>query len=576
MRVHVAAAAVFVLCGCSSGGEPGADDLPTTPPIPAVAPDPSTSGPHVAAEQAYDFGRMTVSDEHTGASYETDIRGYVRYPQDALGPFPVLLLLHGRHQTCETGIGQLPIPVGDDNCPDLAPVIAPADSYRGYDYLAMNLASHGYAVISIDANDINDNDGSASSGDAGALARAELILRHLDEFRAINVSGGQDLAVLRGRLDLERIGLMGHSRGGEGVAKAMAVNAERAEPHALRAVFALAPTDYNGQVAGDAVYATLLPYCDGDVENLMGAYVFDASRDAGAQPRFQILAMGANHNYFNTVWTSDDWTIHGSPTEVHCGERSATPQRDTPEGQRALGLFFMASFFRYFVGGETEYAAYWTGRAQVPASACPGGVAPCDARYPLSVQPGAGRRLLVDATPAEASTYNALDLPVRLEGFSAFGNCTPTGADGGGCDVADPTFSTAAQRYLSWDAAARYTSALGELDVRGYDTLSLRVGVSHGDADNAAGQDFEVALTDVSGRRAAVRAAEFGAALFDPPGEAFADGGAEKTTLNGLRVPLSAFAGVDMARLESIELVFGRTPAGTVQFTDLMFQHLLP
>ncbi len=580
MRLLVAATTLLMLCGCDSAA-------PVTPPaevplpaVPAVAPDPAIPGPYTAAEQEYDFGRITVRDEQTGATYESDVHGYVRYPQDASGPFPVVLLQHGRHQTCETGIGQLPILVGDDNCPDLAPVLAPADSYRGYDYLAQNLASHGYAVISIDTNDVNDNDGSASSGDAGALARADLILEHLDQFRNINTSGGQGFDALRGKLDFTHVGLMGHSRGGEGVDKTVALNATRPQPHNIVAVFALAPTDYNSQVVTNTAYATLLPYCDGDVENLMGAFVFDASRYAAADdahPKFQILAMGANHNYFNTVWTSDDWTIRGTATEPHCGEQAASNQRDTPEGQRALGQFFMASFFRYFVGAEADYAAYWTGRAQVPASACPEGETSCEARYHLSIHPAADRRLLLDATPDDhALTANALGLPVRLEGFSDFGVCTATGADGGGCAVADPTFSTAAQLYLSWDAPARYYSELGGLNASSYDTLSLRIGVSHGDADNAGGQDLVIALTDAAGKRAEVIASDYSLALFDPPGDAFADGGAERTTLNALRIPLTAFSGLDRGHLQALELQFGRTSAGTVQITDLMLQRALP
>jgi hypothetical protein len=577
----LAAAALLAACGESSTfTEATAPDTDAPVPEWVVAADAAPSGPFAVADEDYDFGRLTVRDEQTGNSYETDIHGYIRYPLDAEGPFPVLLFQHGRHQTCETGIGQFPVLVGDDNCPDLAPAVSPANSYRGYDYLSANLASHGYAVISIDANDINDNDGSPNSGDAGALARAELILRHLDAFRTINAQGGNGLDGLRGQLDFSRVGLMGHSRGGEGVSKTVGLNAQREAPHAIKAVFALAPTDYNAQQVSAVPFAALLPYCDGDVENLMGAFAYDNARYAQADdaaPKFQILAMGANHNYFNTVWTSDDWTIHGSAAETHCGESAAGNARDTPEGQRALGQFFMASFFRAFVGEEAAFQSYWTGRATVPASACPGGVAPCEQRYHLSIHPAASRRLLIDATPADTVLLrNALDLPVRVDGFSEAGSCIASGADGGGCPTADPTFSTAAQLVLRWDAAAIYSTELGALDARGFDTLSLRVGVAHGDADNGSGQDFSLALVDAAGAEAVVAASEHSLALFDPPGEAFDNRGAEKTTLNAVRVPLAAFRSIDRSRLQRLELRFDRTPAGTLQLTDLMLQDNLP
>lgn len=563
---------LLAACGGNSSPEQGASA------VPAVAADPQPLGRFETANQDYDFGRISVSDEQTGASYETDVHGYVVYPTGAPGPFPVILFQHGRHQTCETGIGQLPVPIGDDNCPDLAPIITPANSYLGYDYLATNLASHGYAVISIDTNDINDSDGSASAGDAGAFARATLILEHLDAFRDINLSGADGFDHLIGMLDMSRVGLMGHSRGGEGVNKTIALNASREQPHHIEAVFSLAPTDYNTQHVEGVAFATLLPYCDGDVENLMGSFAFDNARyaDSGDEtPKFQILAMGANHNYFNTIWTSDDWTIHGTRSDSHCGTNSETNGRDSEEGQRALGLFFMSSFFRYFVGQESEFAAYWTGLAKVPASACPDGLSTCEERYHLSVHPGVSDRLLIDATPTDdALTSNALGLPVVFDGFASFGVCQATGASGEGCDVADPTFSSASQLYLSWTAPAVYRSSLGGLNATEYALLSLRVGVSHGDAANDLGQDFLMVLKDGAGNEAAVHAADLGGALFDPPGDTFADGGSEKTTLNALVAPLALFEGINLANLSALELRFDQTDAGTLQISDLMFTKL--
>lgn len=572
--------AVLLLAAC--GGGNGENQAATAPPelFTGVAADPKAEGAFTSVDRDYDFGRMTVRDELTEESYETDIHGYIRHPQDAPGPWPVIVFLHGRHQTCETTVGQLPVPVGDDNCPNVV-VIESAMSYRGYDYIARNLASHGYAVISIDANDINDNDGSPNAGDAGALARAQLVLRHLDAFREINRSGGMGFDDLAGKLDFNRVGLMGHSRGGEGVNKTVTLNRTREEPHAIGAVFSLAPTDYNTQTVADVPFVSLAGYCDGDVEDLMGNFAFDTARYAKAgdnAPKFQLLAMGANHNYFNTVWTSDDWTIHDpANADSHCGTNSASNARDTPEGQRALGLFFIASFFRAFVGEEAPFALYWNGRAQVPASACPDGEAPCDDRYPLSVHAPAKDRLVIDATLDDRSlTSNALGGAVRFEGFSELGTCETNGRPGAGCEVAEPTFNTAPQLFLTWDAPARYTTELLGADVSSNQLFSVRVGVSHGDADNMNGQDFRIVLEDSAGNRASVLASEYSDAAFYPPGDPFEDPGSRKTTLNAVDVPLTAFGGVDLRALRSVELVFDQTAAGGLQITDLLFQRSQP
>ena len=582
-----AIAALLTACGGQSEfGTPQNDSpdgvaRPTLPPIADIATDPAAGGALELTSTEYDFGRITVADEQTGTTYETDVHGYITYPTTFDTALPVLLFQHGRHQTCETPLGQLPVPVGDDNCPDLAPIITPANSYRGYDYLVQNLASHGYAVISIDTNDINDNDGSANAGDAGALARAELILTHLDAFRDINTSGGNGFDALLGRLDFEHIGLMGHSRGGEGVNKTITLNATREQPHTLTAVFSLAPTDYNALDVTGVTWATLLPYCDGDVENLMGAFAFDAARNLApddSHPRFQILAMGANHNYFNTVWTSDDWEIHGTANDSHCGTSAETNKRDTPEAQRALGTFFMASFFRYFVGGETAFADYWTGLADVPPTICPEGDSTgCAQRYLLSAWSGADDRVVIDTTPLASSlTTNALGGAITLNGFARFEACTTEARDGSGCGESDPTFTSTEQLLLQWTAAASYTTELGNLDASDYHVLTIRSGVSIGDDANLDGQDFVIALTDSAGRSARLNASAFSAALFYPPGDAFDGGGSRKLILSDLRIPLTAFGGIDFGHLQTLALEFSTTTAGTVQITDLQFQRVSP
>lgn len=110
------------------------------------------------------------------------------------------------------------------------------------------------------------------------------------------------------------------------------------------------------------------------------------------------------------------------------------------------------------------------------------------------------------------------------------------------------------------------------MDATGFTALSLRVGLAQGDTANAAGVDFEILLRDALGQSAAVSSADYGHALFDPPGEPFHARGAEKTTLNAIRVPLSAFAGISLSQLMAVELHFGDSAAGDIQLTELMLQ----
>jgi hypothetical protein len=73
---------------------------------------------------------------------------------------------------------------------------------------------------------INAYDGDAY--DAGAMARSELVLAHLDLWKRWFTSGGGLFGrKFVGKVDLRNVGLMGHSRGGEGVARAAVLNSQR-------------------------------------------------------------------------------------------------------------------------------------------------------------------------------------------------------------------------------------------------------------------------------------------------------------------------------------------------------------
>ena len=76
---------------------------------------------------------------------------------------------------------------------------------------------------------------------------------------------------LVGKLDFSRIGLMGHSRGGDAVTSFIDYNRTRPAPgrkYNLRGVIALAPTDYERRAPYGVPYMTMFGYCEGDVTNL--------------------------------------------------------------------------------------------------------------------------------------------------------------------------------------------------------------------------------------------------------------------------------------------------------------------
>eukprot|EP01035_Chromulina_nebulosa_P037136 gene37136-50097_t len=125
-------------------------------------------------------------------------------------------------------------------------------------------------------------------------------------------------------VDMGRIGLMGHSRGGEAVAVAAAFNGLNHYPDDATQVFnydfnigavvAIAPVDgqYKPRARPtplkDVNYFVIHGSLDGDVTSFMGASQFSRDRLTGEVPAFkaQLYVKDANHGQFNTSWGRDD------------------------------------------------------------------------------------------------------------------------------------------------------------------------------------------------------------------------------------------------------------------------------
>jgi len=121
---------------------------------------------------------------------------------------------------------------------------------------------------------------------------------------------------LTGRLDLDHIGLMGHSKGGEAVSRLLELNVGRQPQYNIDGVVALAPSDSGNQAPGERApgtnWAVLLPACDGDVFDVQGGNAFERAKAAPQGRRFakfQWLVAGTNHDWFNTVWYQEDHDV---------------------------------------------------------------------------------------------------------------------------------------------------------------------------------------------------------------------------------------------------------------------------
>jgi dienelactone hydrolase len=372
----------------------------------AAPPDPLARGPYTPTtiEQAK-LGTVDLQEPNangnapTGASAAATVqlRGQMFYPADRASGSPIVILVHGNHGACEAGSAP--------NCT----VFQHND--RGYAYLGENLATSGYTVFSIDQDQlIFYQDGTAR----GMHQRRLIISAALDALYKLNqaavpVDANNNVGgALVGKLDFARIGLMGHSRGGDGVADFLDWNRTRPAPGrrytGLRGVIALAPTDYERRAPWGVPFLSILPACDGDVSNLMGARFFERGqyvKPGDPFPRVQFTIQGTNHNWFNTVWATDaddsttsdpacstNGATNPSNIRLSPGEYTRVVGTDTGNfasadpalmgDQEKTGLATMASFFRRYVGSELGFDPYMTAELsedgttpQLPASACP-------------------------------------------------------------------------------------------------------------------------------------------------------------------------------------------------------------
>ena len=173
-----------------------------------VVGDLAAPGPYATVEVLYNGGRMRNQDVY----YPANI--------DQLGKLPLLVVSHGN-----------------------------GHNYRWYDHIGHHMASWGYVVMS----HFNNTGPGPNAAATTTLDNTNAFLQNLDL-----IGGG----ALFGHVDARRIVWIGHSRGGEGVARAyrrLVVGTELATeygPTDIKLISSIAPTDFLGPGQSNPLGAT--------------------------------------------------------------------------------------------------------------------------------------------------------------------------------------------------------------------------------------------------------------------------------------------------------------------------------
>ncbi|MBN2593949.1 MAG: hypothetical protein JXA81_10615 [Sedimentisphaerales bacterium] len=259
------------------------------------------------------------------------LNGRVWFP-DGDGPFPLILIVHGNH-----------------NMKDF--------SDPGYEYLGKLLASRGFIAVSVDENFLNQKFGGEND------ARAFILLEHLNVWDTWNITEGH---AFEGKVDMDRIALIGHSRGGESAAHAAAFNRLECYPDDanirldynfdIRSIIAIAPCDGQYKPAGHATALENVNYLviqgghDADVSTFMGLRQFNRVYFTDEHFWFKsaVYVYRANHNRFNTAWGRlnargpEGWLLNDKPI------------MDT-ESQRKVAKVLIAAFLEATLNNRDEY-----------------------------------------------------------------------------------------------------------------------------------------------------------------------------------------------------------------------------
>ncbi len=348
---------------------------------------PDGSGLGTNKTSAGDYAFPPAVNKNVLAGEATEIKGRVFYPMTIADKAPIIIILHGNHSTCgrpfnpRTDPANLPgNPHIDDRwdytrlgaCPNPYTEVL---SYRGYDYLATRLASWGYVVASIDAN-LGINMEGGRSGDPSLIkARGRLILETLRRLSLWNKNGGSKGMIgidLKGKLDFENVGLIGHSRGGEAVRTVSLIYNAKNSPWpnripdavTIKGVFEIAPVDGDTKIDGAFIDANglawnvLLPFCDGDVADLAGMRPYDrmllnlTENPAAQKSTYQVY--GTNHNFYNTEWQISDTYAKNGPSCRGDGNNALFPNSPGSPEQRWTALSSVVAFMRANVGAGAD------------------------------------------------------------------------------------------------------------------------------------------------------------------------------------------------------------------------------
>ena len=539
-----------------SQSSPGGNNTPNPP---VQTPTQMNDFQIVAANKSafeYDFAEFNIGSgvyqsKTSAHQMPYEIRGIMAVPKGA-GPFPIVLISHGNHEELD-------------------------QSKRldtGFDYLVKGLAEKGYIAISMDM--LKPYIQSFGGNDDYIEKMTAVANDHIDGLLAANGGNSGLFPIdLVGKIDFDRLALIGHSRSGAAIFQ---IGAELlSKDLTVKSYLSLAPAADFWARFQDASIAFLVPQYDGDVIQLDGIFMFDYLAGRFKGDHSLTVLMGANHNFFNRNIERDD-------SSSHQAENGHPPM--TREEQEAFLVNFATAFLDSSLGQRDSF--YLTGQPQPNKMF---------GHYVNRVLRMNGSLDLIK--PDSTAGFTALGASVRHAVDSVFYNSdellvnTATTSIlktilDGTFDKEDDTFEYLAVNrdliVIEWtnnNSSVKITPSIS--DFSSSRSLTIHIIPDSASELNKQGEAlrFSILLCDSSGNSASISCAPGQMALTPYAGkhektvisdDFIIEYWSPTTPMGMLNIPLSSFNGVDLSSIMSVELIFDQSTNGSLFLGGIQLQ----